>query len=233
MSELERFWSVLLESPQLRADSSAGHVSRRRAPKALIGRTSLSARLVPSTLTAAVLIALAVLGVRSTTHYLASPIQGAIAAALPGVYRPSIDMAPATIEGDVASFSYPRGMSARTSQAPHFPTLASYNLTYRNLTAWNLAVSVVVVPTGNLYDNNAYRFRLVNPQAYTQSRTIYNGVPVTIMTDKTTGGYAKVGFLVHGQYQAVVSLSGEDQSNTADLQSTFAMVLGSWHWLKD
>ena len=196
-------------------------------------RTSMPARMMSFALVVAAFVVLVALGVRSTTRYLASPIEGVIAATLPGVYKPGIDMAPATVASDFARFSYPRGMAVWTPQAPHFPTLASYNLTYRNLTAWNLSVSVIAVPTGNLYDNNAYRFRLVNPQAYSESRATYNGVPVTIMTDTTTGGYARVGFLVHGKYQAVVSLTGEDRGNATDLQSTFAMVLSSWRWLKD
>lgn len=172
-----------------------------------------------------------VLSIRSTATFLMSPIDGNVAAqSMESVS--AIDLTPTTATNNYATFTYPRNMITRKSQVPHYPVLASYNLTYQTLAPWSLAISIIRVPTGNLADNNAYRFRLINPQTFVRTQIKLKDKTATIMTDESAGGYARVGFLVHGQYQAVISLTGEDRSNMADLQSTLNMVLGSWHWQK-
>lgn len=232
MIELERFWSVLLESPKINT-ASITHTNRRRARKGRVYTVRSPIRTATPALMVFAVLIVAVVAVKSTTSFLASPLQGVIASVIPGLYQPDgIDMRPVAATNEYASFVYPRGMQPRAGQTPHEPFVVSYNLVNRSLASWHVAVSIVRVPSGNLSDNSAYKLRHINPGQYAESHMTLHGQPVTVMTAKDAGGYARVGFIVHGQYQAVVAVTGADQGSAAGLQSTFTMVLESWHWNK-
>lgn len=176
---------------------------------------------------------LACLGVGLTilSAFFASPAQGVIYAVNAALFsQANLDMTPQVFVDNYASFSYPKGLTTVAPSRFGPPVVAIYDLTYRDIQTWRLAVSIVRIPSGNLSDNNAYQFRRINPAKYAESHVHLNGQNVTIMTDTTAGGFSQVAFLVHGQYQAVVSLYGDDPRGTEGLQTTFSMILGSWRW---
>ena len=178
---------------------------------------------------------LACLGVGLTvmTAFFATPAQGVIYAVNTALFsQGSIDMTPKVLIDDYASFSYPKGLTTSRSISYGPPVVAAYNLTYRDIQTWHLAVTILKVPSGNLNDNNAYQFRKINPEKYEASELVVGGKRAAIMTDKTASGFSQVAFLVNGQYQAIVSLYGDDSHGSASLQSTLTMILSSWHWLQ-
>lgn len=87
-----------------------------------------------------------------------------------------------------------------------------------------------MIPSGQLKDNNGYQVRKINPSTYQESHIVLNNKPIDVMTDKTVGGFSKVAFLINGQYQATISLYGDDANGLDVLQSTLNMVLSTWRW---
>ena len=180
----------------------------------------------------AALLVLASVGLSLATRYANLPAEGLIAkvnfAALFRASHP--DMTPVAMTGAYASFTYPKCLNAVATQSPASPVLASYDLVHQDIQTWNLAITILDVPSGSIADNNAYHFRKVNPNRFSESQTVVNGTTVHVMTDKMANGFNGVAFLVRGQHQAVVSLNGDDTTGLHDLQSTLQMVLSSWHW---
>ena len=142
-----------------------------------------------------------------------------------------IDLSPTPGGGRYASFSYPSIMQQVVSSKLITPVVAIYNYSYRDVESWKLAIEVLQIPSGQLADNNSYQTRKLNSQQYQESHETINSQVIDVMTDKTVGGFSKVAFLVSGQYQATISLYGDDPSGVDILQKTFDMVLGNWHWL--
>lgn len=146
------------------------------------------------------------------------------------VDKTSFNMSPKSITNPYVSFSYPAALTQTANGGLTSRQVAAYTFMYRDIQTWNMAIEVVMIPSGNLSDNNGYQFRKVNPQIYQESQINVNNQPVTIMTDSTYGGFSKVAFLVHGQYQAAVSLYGDDPNGLSNLNRTFSMILKSWQW---
>lgn len=163
--------------------------------------------------------------------YINKPSQGVI-------YTPSgsqtsqssINLTPKLINGKYATFNVPSCLTQVANSKIITPELSTYNFSYKDIEPWNLAIDILNIPTGKITDNNAYQVRQINPTMYAPSQININGQNITVMTDKSTGGFSKVAFLVNGQYQATISLYGDDIYGTKPLDSTFNMVLSSWHW---
>lgn len=173
------------------------------------------------------------IGLTVLSAFFASPAQGVIYAVNAALFsQNNLDMTPSVFVDDYATFSYPKGLTTVAPSKFGPPVVAVYNLTYRDIQTWRLAVSIVRVPSDSLYDNNAYQFRKINPSKYAESQLRINGQNVRIMTDTSASGFSQVAFLVHGQYQAIISLYGDDPRGTSGLESTFTMILSSWHWLQ-
>jgi hypothetical protein len=139
-------------------------------------------------------------------------------------------MQPTLINGEYVSFDYPKGMRVVPKNSIGSPVVSVYDFSYNDIESWDLAISIFLVPSGKLSDNNAYQLREMNSAEYTQSTQVINGQSIIIMTDNTIGYYNKVAFLVHGQYQATISLSGDDQDGNTNLIKTLNMILNSWTW---
>jgi hypothetical protein len=155
----------------------------------------------------------------------------------PSIARPSkqsvFNLKPVEVSGSYVSFTYPAALSVSPNSKIAAPTVAMYNYSYRDIEPWKLAIDILNIPSGRLIDNNAYQFREVYPQTYSQSDIEINGTNVVIMEDKTSIGFSKVAFLVNGVYQATISLQGNDSGGTANLEATFLQVLNSWRWNSD
>jgi hypothetical protein len=144
--------------------------------------------------------------------------------------QPTINLTPVSISNAYASFDYPEALRQTPSGGLMTNEVAAYTFLYRDLETWSMAIEIVTNQSGLVSDNNAYQFRKVNPQTYAETDYSVNDQPVVVMTDKTYGGFSKVAFLVHGSYQAIISLYGDDPGGIGNLSKTFNMVINSWQW---
>ncbi|HXH27163.1 MAG TPA: hypothetical protein VNG90_04670 [Candidatus Acidoferrum sp.] len=143
----------------------------------------------------------------------------------------AFDFTPKTITGVYVSFTVPSSMQVTPNSKMIGPVIETHNFAYRDVETWNLAITVLSVPSGNLKDDSSYSYRKQHPDVYQESHTIIANQPVTIMADKTSGGFKQVAFLVHGGRVADISLYGDDASGVDKLKTTLMMVITSWQWL--
>jgi len=142
----------------------------------------------------------------------------------------ALNLIPKTYSDSFVSFSYPTIMTMDQMPKFNLPIVDVANLSYPDTESWLLSVQVLNIPSGTLYDNSAYQARIINPTTYQLSQSTINGISIPIFTDKTASGYDRVAFLLSGNYQATVSLIGDDTSGLTPLVNTMAMVLNSWQW---
>ena len=144
----------------------------------------------------------------------------------------AIDMTPTPGGGLYASFNYPAALTqVVSSHNTATPNTVTYSYTRQDVESWDLEIVIFVNPSGQLTNDSAYTYRKMHPQEFQDTQTVINGQNIDVMTDKAAPGFSKLAFLIHGKYQATVSLYGNDADGTAGLQATFNMVLQSWHWL--
>jgi hypothetical protein len=144
-----------------------------------------------------------------------------------------INMSPTLFSSKYASFNYPTGLVMDSKNTTYMPVVDDYNFSYKDVQAWDLAITIFSVKSGSLSDNNAYIAREINPSQYLKTTQIVKGSSVVLMSDKTLGYYNEVAFLIHGSYQATISLSGADQNGNGTLITTLDMILNSWSWKVD
>jgi hypothetical protein len=162
------------------------------------------------------------------------PAQGTISGNRSGTLQQTaapIDLTPTPGGGRYVSFNYPAALEQTVSSQLVTPDVASYDYTYHDIESWNLEIVVFTNPSGQLTNDSPYTYRKAHPDIYQESQASFNNQAVDIMTDKTAEGFSKVAFLIHGQYQATVSLYGDDAAGPGYLQTSYNMVLNSWHWL--
>jgi len=160
-----------------------------------------------------------------------SPTYGSISTPKLTTSKPvGINFTPKYVTGKYASFSYPSGLQIKPNSASGGSTLAVYVFSYHDIENWSLVVTIYNYPTGTLMGNSAYLMRKLNPATYSESVETVNNKPIDIMTDASAGGFSKVAFLIDGQYQATVSLYGDDSSGPVALQKTLDMIIKSWNW---
>jgi len=145
----------------------------------------------------------------------------------------SLTLTPKNYIDNYVSFDYPSIMIANQPQPPTLPIVDNIVFSYPDAQSWLLAVEIYKIPSGNLSDNSSYEVRIINPTTYLLTQSTINGKSVPIFTDTTSSGYSRVAFLISGNYQASVSLFGNDASGTTPLANTMAMVLNSWQWQGD
>ena len=149
--------------------------------------------------------------------------------ASPNTY--AVSLTPVLKTSVYVTFDYPAGMTLQTSPPVNPPTLAEFKFTARDVESWVLAINVSTNPTGSLSGSSSYIIRKNNPTVYQASQMIVKGQSIPVMTDTTAGAFSKVAYITNGYELATVSLLGDDSSGLQPLQTTFSMVLNSWHWL--
>jgi hypothetical protein len=160
------------------------------------------------------------------------PAVGTVTVGTPEASSNSFDisMTPAVFTGKTISFSYPDGLAKKQPSPLVGPDVEKASFTAKDIVTWNLEIDVTNNGSQPLSGDSGYSFRVQHPDIYQPSTAQVDGQSVPVMTDKSAPGFSKVAFLQHGQYQATVSLIGDDADGSAPLQAAFTMVLSSWHW---
>ncbi len=135
-----------------------------------------------------------------------------------------------SVAGTYESFKYPSNMTVEANSRLITPVVEQFNFVKRDIESWNLAIAILHIPGGSLMANNAYQYRTTEPGKYNASSIDVNGRRIPVMTDTSVGGFSKVAFLVYGDYQATISLYGDDPAGQQPLADTFQTVLSSWQW---
>ncbi len=141
----------------------------------------------------------------------------------------SLNLMPVVVENRYFNFDYPAIMTASPTSLVS-GEVAAYTFVHHDIATWNLAIEVAPDPSGLLSSNSGYEYRKMNPQIYQESVVTIHNQPIHIMTDTTYGGFSKIAFFVHDNYQAAVSLYGDDTNGLNALNDTFNMILNSWQW---
>ena len=110
------------------------------------------------------------------------------------------------------------------------PTLASYNYIKADILTWHLAINFTHLVAPNLSDDSSYLIRKDNPSEFTPSTITYGNNTFTVMTDNAGDGFGEAAFILHGDTDAIISLTGNDAAGTSGLDTAFQLVLKSWQW---
>jgi len=163
--------------------------------------------------------------------YISKPGQGTIVQTKTSPYEvPAVKLVPTLFTSPYVSFSYPSILKKDLANKPINPVVDEYLFSYIDIESWNLAITIYSIPGGAFSDNNAYQVRKAYPTKYLESTQVVNGQNVFMFSDQTISSYNKVAFLLHGSYQATISLSGDDPSGQVILASTLTMILSTWAW---
>jgi hypothetical protein len=143
----------------------------------------------------------------------------------------SIDLSPITYKDAFVAFNYPKGLS----QKPSYPLSATevdiIEFGARDVLSWTLSIDLTSTGSKPLSDDSSYTFRLDQPSIYKLSTLNMGDQAIPVMTDTAADGFSEVAFLQHDNLRATVSLVGDDASGLTPLQTTWNMILDSWHWL--
>lgn len=142
----------------------------------------------------------------------------------------TINLTPTRYTGHTFQFDYPLGLQPRAPSPLVGPDIEKASFLVRDVMTWNLEIDVADTGQQPLSGDASYRFRKQHPTIYQPSTQIINGHTVVVMTDTTATGFSKVAFLQQADKRATVALQGDDASGIGPLQTTFTMVLTSWHW---
>jgi len=143
----------------------------------------------------------------------------------------SFNFTPTTVTGTYISFAYPKVLSVDTAtQKPQYPILESYVYKYKDIESWLLAVTVTDLQSDSLKADSSYYARLLNPAEYQLSTVTVHNNTFQVMTDTQAVGFSKVAFLLHNNMAVDISLTGNDDLGTTNLQKTFNIVLGNFNW---
>ncbi len=134
------------------------------------------------------------------------------------------------VVGKYIKFSYPASLKAYPLPKPVYPAVEAYSDTYKDTDVWTLALQVVHIPSGDINDNSGYTLRKSNPNRYGYTIETINQNKVYIFTDTQDNNFNKVAFMVNGEYQASISLTGLDINQPDLLQTTFDQVVSSFEW---
>ena len=142
----------------------------------------------------------------------------------------ALDLRPQPFTSKLMSFNYPKLLKPITPSPLVGPDREKASFIYKDVTSWDLEVDVLDNYGKPLTSDSSYAFRQQHPEIYKQTILIEAGRQVTVMSDSSAPGFAKVAFFDSGSLRAEVSLVGDDPAGLGPLNTTFNMVLASWRW---
>lgn len=163
---------------------------------------------------------------------LSSPVNGSVNSPAPATKSTTAPTL-AHAQGSYASFSYPSTYSKAAASPPAGTMVEAFALANRGaVPPADIDVSILQLPSGQLADDGSYHYRQVDPSKYRPETWTIAGASVPIMDD-TSGGYAKVAFLVHGQLVAEISVSCTSSADSTTLDNDLKIVITNFKWLKN
>jgi len=143
----------------------------------------------------------------------------------------SFNFTPVVVNGTYISFTYPKAMSVYPATQPaSFPILENHEYKYPDIRTWLLVVTVTQLNSNSLMADTGYNLRVNTPSIYKLSTATANHTVFQVMTDTTAEGFGKIAFSLHNSMSCDISLLGNDNLGTANLQKVFSMVLNSFSW---
>lgn len=130
-----------------------------------------------------------------------------------------------------ASFSYPDSLyPEQNAPTAESPVLASYNYVKPDIQTWVLAVDFTQLKSPSLNMDSSYVIRKVNPAEYQESNVTYGNNTFIVMNDTVAVGFSETAFILRGDMDATISLTGNDAIGISGLETVFQQVLQSWKW---
>jgi hypothetical protein len=142
----------------------------------------------------------------------------------------AFDFAATHVTGTTISFSYPKVFSVVSSPPPVSPITEFYQYKYKDIETWDLSLTVTRLESDSLRADSSYYSRLLNPGEYTQSTLTENGQSFVVMSDTKAAGFSEVAYSLHNGLSVDISLTGDDNAGTSNLQKVFQNVLKSFVW---
>ncbi len=128
-------------------------------------------------------------------------------------------------------FSYSDYFSQSHTDPPRQPILENYIFVRHQVLAWQLAIQIESLPSGNVNDDGSYHFRSVTPDRFTDDLVSVNGAMVHVFSDKSSGfNFSKVLYLQHQGLVASLALSGGTPDDSAAMQTALLGIASSWQW---
>jgi hypothetical protein len=163
-------------------------------------------------------------------HQLNAPATGVIDSSTTVTPVKSFDLTPRLMTGKQATFQYPASLQVKPANPSSEPELEQFNFAYKDTQSWILSISVSRLNSGRLADISSLQFRRTRPDIYKESTLTLGSRDITLMTDVTAPGFAKVGYLFRGTRSASVSLVGDSILGTDNLDKSFRLILATWSW---
>lgn len=143
----------------------------------------------------------------------------------------SFDFTPVAVNNAYVSFTYPKAMTIYPeTQKASYPILENYEYKYPDILTWLLVVTVTQLNSNTLMADTGYNFRISTSAVYHSSTVTTNNNVFQVMTDTTAVGFSEVAFSLHNGMSCDISLLGNDNLGTINLQKVFSMVLDSFSW---
>jgi hypothetical protein len=142
----------------------------------------------------------------------------------------AINLTPTPYKDSFIAFDYPKGLAKKPSNPLAATDVDIIDFGVRDILSWTLAIDVTNTGSKPLNVDSSYRIRVEQPSIYKLSNLYINNQNIPVMTDTTTSSFNKVAFLQHNNLRATVALIGDDAEGSLPLQTTWIMILGSWHW---
>jgi hypothetical protein len=177
-------------------------------------------------------VVMACLIIGLTIHILNGPANAAkITTTTPSTAQTPPPPKPVTVNGAYASFSYPDSMHSEAStQASNKTELATYVYAKSDIESWRLAIAITQLESPSLDSDDSYTGRVDEPSEYKETTVTYGNNTFMVMTDLDAEGFGEVAYILHGNTDATIALTGDDASGTSGLETTFQQVLQSWQW---
>jgi hypothetical protein len=177
-----------------------------------------------------VLIAVCLTGLVLVKQFISGSAEGSISVAQPAKKELAEPTALVAERGTYASFNYPAVLQPVKNETAVSPVLTNYSYVKSQFGSWQLSIQISTLPTGNLNDNGSYHYRKSVPGQYIFTSQIIKDKAIPLVTDKTSGAFNRVAYLVGSGKVATVSLMGGNGQDEERMNEALQTILSSWQW---
>jgi hypothetical protein len=162
-------------------------------------------------------------------HILSTPSEGTISTpASASKSQPEKKDMFKKLDSQYFQMEYPDYFTSHKTDPPRSPYLETYDFTATYKGIWELAVQLESLPSGNLSEETAFRFRDVHPERFTKTNSSVNGAQVAVFEDMNAEqGFSRSAFFLHDGKVALVTLSGQ---KSPEIEAVYTRLLQSFTW---